>query len=140
VSNIRTACAFYDLKLIILPFEPKTSDPAVIDLLKRASPDVLIMQGGQLPLDQFKDVGLKEIILVVEQASQHLDWKQPVGPTKCARYDEVVSQAAEPIADLDLDLNAPAVIIFGPKIAGKVDMVEFSHRVCPLRPAPPRIA
>jgi hypothetical protein len=87
------------------------------------------MQGGQLPLDQFKGAGLKGIILVVEKASQHLDWSEPVGPTKCVRYDEVVSQTVEPIADLDLDLDAPAVVIFGPKIKGKIDMVEFSHRV-----------
>jgi len=97
--------------------------------MKRASPDVLIAQAGQLPLDEFKGAGLKQIILVVEKAAQHLGWSGPMGKTRCVQYDEVVAKAAVPIDDLTLDLDAPAVIIFGPKIAGIVEMVEFSHRV-----------
>jgi len=52
-----------------------------------------------------------------------------MGEIKCVQYDEVVAKAAAPIEDLKLDLDAPAVIIFGPSIAGKIDMIQFSHRV-----------
>lgn len=125
-----SACAFYNIPLVILPFEPQPKDaPKISELLQRASPDVLIAQGGQLPLEEFKGTGLKQVILVVEKASQHLGWGGPMGEIKCVQYDEVVAKAAVPIDDLKLDLDAPAVIIFGPKIAGKIDMVEFSHRV-----------
>jgi len=127
------ACAFYDLILIILPFEP-TGTPSISELLTRASPDVLVTQGGQLPLKEFQEANLKEIVLVVEEASQHLDWSEPLGSTKCVQYAEIVKKETEPIRDIDLDLDAPAVVIFGPKIDGKIDMVEFSHRVltCPV--------
>ncbi|KAF8540352.1 hypothetical protein BDD12DRAFT_734836 [Trichophaea hybrida] len=121
------ACAFYDLVLIILPFEP-TGTPSINELLTRASPDVLVTQGGQLPLEEFKGANLKEIVLVVEEASQHLDWSEPIGSTKCIQYAEIVEKEAAPIPDIDLDLDAPAVVIFGPKIGENIDIVEFSHR------------
>lgn len=72
---------------------------------------------------------LKEIVLVVESASQHLDWCEPVGSTECVQYADVVKDGTEPIQDIDIDLDAPAIVAFGPEVRGTVDMVEFSHKV-----------
>lgn len=100
------------------------------NLLKRSHPDVVIAQGGHFPLTELEGVDLKEIILVVEGASQHLDWSEPSESNlKSVQYDEIVKIAVEPVQDLDLDLNAPAVVVFGPEINGKIDVVEFSHKV-----------
>lgn len=123
------ACAFYNLVLIILPFDPAGTTDEFNTLLKRASADVLVTQGGQLSLDEFLGAGLKEIVLVIEKASQHLGWGETSGVTKRVQYDEIVKETVEPIADLDIDLDAPAVVIFGPKVLDEIDMVEFSHRV-----------
>jgi hypothetical protein len=127
-----TACAFYGLTLIILPFEPNTA-PSINALLKRSSPDVVIGQGGQLPVQELEGVTLKEIIFVVEAASQHLDWSAPPGSgVKSTQYDEIVKNTVEDSPEVSIDLNAPAVIIFGPRVSGESELVEFSHRVCAL--------
>ncbi|CCX10488.1 Similar to Long-chain-fatty-acid--CoA ligase 3; acc. no. O95573 [Pyronema omphalodes CBS 100304] len=121
------ACAYYGFVLVILPFEP-TGTPSISELLKQTSADILITQGGQLPLEEFKGSGLKEIVLVVEEASQHLGWSGPIGEAKCGQFVDITKNEVEPIADIDIDLDAPAVVIFSPEVNGKIETVEFSHR------------
>jgi hypothetical protein len=125
---IPIACAYYGFVLVILPFEP-TGTPSISELLKQTSADILITQGGQLPLEEFKGSGLKKIVLVVEEASQHLGWSGPIGEIKCGQFVDIINNEVEPIADIEIDLDAPAVVIFGPEVNGKIETVEFSHRV-----------
>lgn len=74
------ACAFYDLHLLILPFDPTASSASVNALLKRSELDVLIAPAGQLPLKDVEGVKLKQLIYVVERGSQHLDFNSPPAP------------------------------------------------------------
>jgi hypothetical protein len=92
------------------------------------SPDVVIAPGGLLPLAEFDGVSLKQLIFVVEQASQHLDFSAP--NTKTLMYREIVQVEGIEPTDVEVDVKAPSVVICGPKgLHGNIDIVEFSHRV-----------
>ena len=94
-----------------MPFDPAGTPDEFNTILKRSNADVLITQGGQLSLEAFDGANLREIVLVIEKASQHLGWGESSGPTKRVQYDEIVKETVEPVADLDIDLDATAVIV-----------------------------
>ncbi|KAG0133723.1 hypothetical protein HOY82DRAFT_500927 [Tuber indicum] len=122
------ACAFYDLTLITLPFDPR-GPPDVTSLLNRSKADVLIAPAGDLALNDLNGAkNIKEIIWVVEPGSQHLNWASPNG-NKSSVYHDVIKMPSTGAGDVDLD--GPAVIVFGPKYTGKerrIEMAEFNHK------------
>ncbi|TGZ77156.1 hypothetical protein EX30DRAFT_323949 [Ascodesmis nigricans] len=123
------ACAFYNIKLIIVPFEPHQTE-GVLGLLKETRPDVIIAAAGQVPLEEITPIRPKEIIFVVEPGSQHLDWDSPEGSDqKSVVYHEIIKNGAAKDPEVDIELNAPAVVIYGPKQKdGSRELIEFSHR------------
>ncbi|KAL7274957.1 hypothetical protein RUND412_002111 [Rhizina undulata] len=125
------AAAFYNIPLVILPFDPQ-GVPSINTLLKRITPDILIAPAGQLPLSDLEGVKLTEVIYVVEPGSQHLDWSSPPGASvKCSVYHDAIKTPAIP-APADLDLTAPALVIIGGKQASAqkkdLEIIEFTHK------------
>ncbi|PWW72786.1 hypothetical protein C7212DRAFT_301266 [Tuber magnatum] len=140
------ACAFYDLTLIVLPFDPESS-PDVTSLLNRSRADVLIAPAGDLALNDVDGAkNIKEIIHVVEPGSQHLDWTSSNGNVKSSVYHNVIKVAGTGAGSVDLD--GPAVIAFGRKHVGeerRIEMAEFNHKqiiagvastIASIRPSP----
>jgi len=123
------ACAFYDLTLVVLPFDPKNS-PDVASLLKRSKADVLIAPAGDLALNDVDGASsIKEIIYVVEPGSQHLDWTSPNGKVKTSVYHDVIKTPSTGAGNVDLD--GPAIIVFGSKYIGEersIEIAEFNHK------------
>ncbi|KAH0606332.1 uncharacterized protein H6S33_003993 [Morchella sextelata] len=126
------ACAFYDLHLLILPFDPTASSASVNALLKRSELDVLIAPAGQLPLKDVEGVNLKQLIYVVERGSQHLDFNSPPGSAiKTAIYHEIIKTPGSPPPSGPIDLKAPSVITFATNFIGndkKIEITPFNHR------------
>lgn len=100
-------------------------------LIRRTAPDVLIAQAGQLPLAEVEEIELTEVVYVVEEASRHLDWTSPEdSKQKSVLYHEVIKSNVESTdPDVVINLDAPAVVICGPEISNKIEIVEFSQRV-----------
>ncbi|KAI5780825.1 hypothetical protein EDC01DRAFT_667362 [Geopyxis carbonaria] len=123
------ACAFYNITLIVLPFE-RSGVPDLSTLIRRTAPDILIAQAGQFPLAEIEEIELKEVVYVVEEASRHLDWTSSEdSKQKSVEYHEIVKSDVESTdPDVVINLDAPAVVIFGPKITDKIEIVEFSQR------------
>ena len=79
IENIDTACAFYGLTSIILPFTTATHTPATIpedalEILKMSKPQLLVLPAG-LALGDLKDVQCIKFVIVVDiSTGPHIDW------------------------------------------------------------------
>jgi acyl-CoA synthetase (AMP-forming)/AMP-acid ligase II len=70
------ACSFYDLTAIVLPFnEPADS---IISMLRQSGADTVVTSPGEFPFDSVVKSypSLKQLIWVVDQGSNHMDWNE----------------------------------------------------------------
>lgn len=69
-----TACAFYGLSPVLLPFN--LPHAKLYELLKATGADGLICQAGTVPLEDLAQEvkSLKSLLWVVERTSRHMDW------------------------------------------------------------------
>lgn len=78
------ACAFHGLTAVILPFtasshnQPKVPDD-VIDMIKVAKPQVLILPAGLATEDLQKIGSIKGLVVVDISSAPHMDWSEDGG-------------------------------------------------------------
>jgi hypothetical protein len=93
------ACAFHGLTNVVLPFTTSTHSPPtvpedVIDMLKVAQPQVLILPAG-LAIEDLKSVkSIKAIIVVDISTAPHMDWKDDDAPVPVQTWQELLDSGA----------------------------------------------
>jgi hypothetical protein len=124
------ACAFHSLTSIILPFAtPTHSQPTIpddiVDILKKAQPQVLVLPAG-LALQDLKQISsLKRIVVVDISTAPHLDWSSEGEDVPVQTWTEVLDSPAhhEPP-------EPPSIAIQSfMRTAGEIKSIEFSHKV-----------
>ena len=99
-----------------------------MDYVRSTSPDVLIVPAGQIVPKDLEEFNFKEVIMVVDPASQHLDWETPEGTKNhSVTYHDIVKDEV-PETEVEIDVDAPAVVICGPRTDDSFEVVEFTHR------------
>ena len=93
------ACAFHGLTNVVLPFTTATHSPPtvpddVIEMLKVAQPQVLILPAG-LAIEDLNSVNsIKAIIVVDISTAPHMDWKDDDGPVPVQTWEELLDSGA----------------------------------------------
>jgi len=124
------ACAFHGLTSVILPFTTSTHNPPilpdnVIDILKAAQPQVLILPAG-LAVEDLKQIkSIKGIVVVDISTGPHMDWSSEDGDIPVKSWPQLLELNAhhEPS-----ELAAVAVQSFI-KVGSELKPVEFTHQV-----------
>lgn len=128
--DLTLACAFHALTCIILPFTTSilnspTIPDDIIDILKEAQPQVLVLPAG-LALQDLKQIGsLKRIVVVDISTAPHLDWSDGNEDVPVQTWPEVLDSTAhhEPTEP------SSTVIQTFIRTASELKPVEFSHQV-----------
>ncbi|RFU33475.1 hypothetical protein B7463_g2848, partial [Scytalidium lignicola] len=70
------ASAFYDLTVILLPYDKSTE--AIATFLAKSQADTVVAAVGSFPFDAVTNSykGLKAIVWVVDEGSKHMDWNE----------------------------------------------------------------
>jgi hypothetical protein len=125
------ACAFHGLTAVILPFTASTHNPPtvpddVIDMLKVAKPQVLILPAG-LATEDLKKIGsIKGLVVVDISSAPHMDWTEEGGDIPVQTWTGLLDSTThfEPAE------NAASVAIQSFTKTGKeLKSVEFIQRV-----------
>jgi hypothetical protein len=93
------ACAFHALTNVVLPFTTSTHNPPtvpddVIDMLKVAQPQVLILPAG-LAIQDLKSIrSIKAIIVVDITTAPHMDWNDDDGGVPVHTWQELLNSGA----------------------------------------------
>jgi hypothetical protein len=127
---LTTACAFYGLTSVILPFTATSHNPVGMDsdtleLLKVAEPQVLILPAG-LAIEDLKGLkSLKAIIVVDISTGPHMDWSTEQENTVVRTWDQLLESEAQHEPS-----DPPQVAIQGfVKFGSEYKTVNFSQEV-----------
>lgn len=128
---LMVACAFHGLTAVILPFTASThSSPSVpddvIDMIKVAKPQVLILPAG-LATEDLKQIGsIKGLVVVDISSAPHMDWSEEDGGVPVQTWTSLLDSATH----FEPTETAAAVAIQSFTKAGKgYKSIEFTQRV-----------
>ena len=137
------AASFFGFSPILLPYRQPLE--AVLGLLRKTSPDVLIAGAGTIPLTEVAHScpQLKHVIWVVQQGSRHLDWNEVPegfgGKVGVSVWHELIEEKKSSIeGDLPYDVDRPGdsfrLVTMWQKEDDEVgDVVEYTEAVSILR-------
>jgi hypothetical protein len=125
------ACAFYDLTVILLPYDQPVEE--IIKLLKKSRADTVVAAAGSFAFDAVVKSypALKQLVWVVDEGSKHMDWNEvPTGTGSAVNVStwQDIIQDQDPSVGMDLpalDKSAPTkpVLAFWPS----GELVEYTH-------------
>jgi hypothetical protein len=124
------ACAFHGLTAVILPFTASTHNPPtlpddVVDMLKVAKPQVLILPAGLATEDLKKIESIKGLVVVDISSAPHMDWTEE-GDTSVQTWTGLL----ESTTHFEPAENAASVAIQSFTKTGKgYESIEFTQRV-----------
>lgn len=135
---LHVACSFYALTPILVPHD-QPSD-TLFQLLKDAGADTLIAAAGSVPLlELYRKVStVRQIVWVVEETSQHMDWDaapaETGGNISVSAWNRLVEQSASATSS-ELpkhdEAKPPGNIItfWQDGSGGPAQLVEFTQKV-----------
>lgn len=117
--TVVTACSFYGLTPILLPYN--LSHQKVYEILNSTSADGLICAAGNLPLDDITNEckNLRLLAWVVEKTSRHMDWNgvpsHASSRLSVSVWHDIVEESIYSSSDLpsndDLPTPAPVMVV-----------------------------
>ncbi|KAL3423032.1 Long chain acyl-CoA synthetase 7, peroxisomal 1 [Phlyctema vagabunda] len=131
------AGAFYDLTIILLPYEQ--SPESIVSLLKQSNADTVVAAAGSFPFDGVAKnyPALKQVIWVVDEGNKHLDWNEvPTGTggaVNVSTWQEIIQdqpvKSGTELPALTKEQVAPKpVLAFWPlKGSASYELVEYSN-------------
>jgi hypothetical protein len=129
---LTAACAFYGLTSITVPFTASSHNPAtlpddVVDRIKVAQPQVLILPAG-LAIEELKGVkSLKAIIVVDVTTAPQVDWSTEQEDTHVRTWEQLLETEAQH----EPSDPAPIAIQGFVKLGSQYQLVDFSQEVFP---------
>lgn len=126
------ACAFYGLTSVTVPFAASSHNPAtlpddVVDRIKVAQPEVLVLPAG-LAIEELKGVkSLKAIIVVDVSTTPQVDWSTEQEDTHVRTWEQLLENEAQH----EPSDPAPVAMQGFVKLGSQYKLVNFSHEVLP---------
>jgi hypothetical protein len=128
-----TACSFFGLSVILIPFNQPHA--LIVEILKTTKADSLVAAAGSLPLEFITEgyPSLKHLIWVVEKTSRHMDWTEVPeglgGSIDVTVWHELVHDHTESLALPDAASSALGDIttIWQPEPGQPGEIVTFTH-------------
>ncbi|RKF65617.1 putative amp-dependent synthetase ligase [Golovinomyces cichoracearum] len=124
------ACAFHNLTTILLQYDLPPHE--ILSRLKQSKADTVIVAAGSFPINLvLKDYStLKQLILVVDEGSRHIDWNDVPAETgssvNVTAWHEII-QDQEPAAGKDLPTSEKFVKLKNIIAFVASEMVEYTQ-------------